>query len=105
MEKVTEKVLQTRQAGGDGYFLPANTAFTAEMGGRAMNIDWTSTDAVIFSVLEAIDPNTGQSVNVLSEMNIDGVEVSTMIRNFTKWGGFTKVTANKDLWLNLENSL
>ena len=107
MEKHSDKSLLARQTGGDGYRLPANTAFVAEQGQRAMNIDWLGVDPVTFSVLEALDAD-GNSVSVLGDtpgMNIDGYAVPTMVRNFTKWGGFTKITTDQDIWLNLENTL
>ena len=103
-EQLSDGVLLRRQSGGDGYYLAANEPFTAEKGERAMNIDWLSEDPVTFSVLEALDKD-GNSVDVLTLMNIDGIAVSTYVRNFTKWGGFTKVTANLPVWLNLENKL
>ena len=103
-ENLSDGTLLRRQTGGDGYYLPAATPFVAEKGERAMNIDWLSADPVTFSVLEAIDKD-GNSVDVLALMNISGIAVSTYVRNFTKWGGFTKVTANLPVWLNLENML
>lgn len=109
----SELTLEKKSTGGRGYFLPAGEIYNAAENGniRVMNIDFIDPSdpeaeehGTTFTILETTI--NGQSVDVLSDMNIDGVKVPTSIRNFTyspSW--FSRVQADKDIWLNRENNM
>jgi hypothetical protein len=100
---------EKRANGGRGYLLKAGVAYvgSAADGNRVMNIDLLDVldaddenSGTTFSVLEAdID---GASTSVLTLMNITGEALPHTITNFTFGNGFTEITANKDIWLNIE---
>lgn len=110
----SEKSLELRQTGGNGYYLNASEAFNyATHGQLAMNIDLLDdTDGTTFSVLEAMQED-GTTVDVLSAitgytrglMGLNGIAVLKGVRNFTYGVGFTKITANKAIWINLNNNM
>ena len=111
----TRQRLLRAQSGGNGYLLKNGEVFdaTEETGNfakKAMNIDWVNDTGVQFSVLETVDEN-GDPVDLLEvlaaplirgRMGIAGETVSAFVRNFTCENGFTKITANNDIWLNFD---
>ena len=116
-QKHSDKSLLARQTGGNGYYLVAGETYDASSNDNilAMNIDILSEDGTTFSELEAVGYDDDRSdlsavtvicgVGETNDMNISGVAVPNTVRNFTYGVGFSKVTADKDVWLNLENKL
>ena len=100
---------EKRANGGRGYLLKAGVAYvgSAADGNRVMNIDLLNvldeldvTTGTTFSVLKA--DIGGTSTDVLALMNIAGEALPNVITNFTYGDGFTEITADKDVWLNIE---
>jgi len=116
-QKHSDKSLLARQTGGNGYYLGAAEVYDASLNGDVlvMNIDLLDEDGTTFSALEAIEESEDRadyaSATVLvgagetDDMNISGIALPNTIRNFTYGVGFSKVTADKAVWLNLENKM
>lgn len=114
-KKHSEKSLLARSTGGNGFYLPASVAFDSDAyGERAMNIDLLDdTDGTTFSVLKGMDKD-GEEIDLLEvfeapfDKGLMGVFETPQpagIRNFT-WGlGFTKITADKDVFINIVNNI
>lgn len=96
--------------GGNGYYLKAGEVWDTIVDptkALVMNIDLI-VDGTTFSLLKGKD-DSDTEVDLLAAhpigMNLAGVAAPSIITNFTWFAGITRITADQDIWINLNNGM